>query len=84
MKVLECNQFELLWSLLEARKHPDGFKELRICEIMPEVVGVSVMSALTNDINNSLNELNLSKNASWWKDNTLLFNQLITLLTQQT
>ena len=68
--LLEFSQFEQIWSIIVPRESLNGLKNLAFTD-MPFAMGEPVMSALTKSATHSLTDLNLSKNASWWQDNTL-------------
>ena len=68
--LLECSQFELIWSILVPRNNFNCLQSLSINE-MPYEIGVSVMPVLANSNLDLLDELVLNTIAAWWKDKTL-------------
>ena len=68
--LLECSQFEQIWSTLVPRENFNGLEKI-IFTNMPKVMGVPIISTLTNCNMHSLIELDLTVNASWWKDDVL-------------
>ena len=69
--LLQCSQFEGIWSILfPIEEQCNGLEDLSFID-MPIVMGSSVMSTLNNSKMHSLAELDFSGNFDWWESNTL-------------